>query len=141
MAKHAEKRAHENAAYWSNILQVVLAIVNVLYPMSLLYSIKESGEWSFWTLLWPFIYAYLEYKTYQMLISALQSGLKPEYSLDAFAVILLSHCVAIFSDIYATYILYLFPAYIVFKALSYLKDYIKQKSNDAMTANPAEEQQ
>ena len=69
MAKHAEKRAQESAAYWSNILQVLLAVVNVCYVMSVFYTIKQGeSDWSYWMLLWPFIYAYLEYKAYLMLI-------------------------------------------------------------------------
>ena len=42
-----------------------------------------------------------------------------------FAVVTASHFVACFSDTYANYILYLIPAYLVFRVLKWLANYIK----------------
>ena len=70
MAKHAEKKATENAIYWSGQLKILLAVINFTYMVSLLYSMmyNKDYEWSYWTIIWPFFYAYLEYKAYLMLI-------------------------------------------------------------------------
>ena len=65
MARNAEKKALESAAFWQNILQVFLTVLNVIYVMAVVYQIKSSdGEWTFMMLLWPIIYGYLEYKGY-----------------------------------------------------------------------------
>ena len=76
-----------------------------------------------------------------MVISQMQLGVKLEYSLDCFCVLTLSQFVAIFSDAWATYILYIIPAYIVYKAGSYLFQYLKSRSDAAMTEEPKDDQQ
>ena len=131
MARNAEKKAAENAAYWSNILQVLLAVVTVSYVMKLLWVIRssEEGEWTYMMFIWPIIYFFCERTTYNMLIDELTRGLKPNYSLDLFAVITFSHFVSIFSETFGTYILYTVPLYIVYKLGGYLMSYLKMKSN------------
>ena len=71
MARNAEKKAHETAAYWGFMLAIILAVINVLYVATILYMefIQEDSSWSWWTFVWPVVYAYLEYKTYNWLIS------------------------------------------------------------------------
>ena len=138
MARHAEKKATENAAYWSSMFQVILAFINVIYVVSMLYSTmyKEDAEWSYWAFAWPFIYAYLEYKAYLMVVSQMQMGVKLEYSLDLFIIIASSHFLAVFNDTWATYVLYLVPTYLAYKLLVILKDYLKSKSDQATSADP-----
>ena len=139
MARNAEKKALESAAFWQNILQVFLTVLNVIYVMAVVYQIKSSdGEWTFMMLLWPIIYGYLEYKGYQMLISELESGLKPNYSLDGFAVITGSHFCSIFSSDIGTYVLYLVPMYLIYKVGGYAFSYLKSKSDSATTEDNQE---
>ena len=113
--------------------------INVVYIMSLLYSLKQSGfEWSLWMVFWPCFYAYLESKTFSMIIREIGNGLKPELSLDLFGVITLSHVVSIFSDAYGTYVLYLVPLYGLYKIGSFAFSYLKGKSDAATTAEKSE---
>ena len=66
MAKHAEKKAAETAAYWSDKLMILLVVLNVAYLASLAYeaTTKDDYQWSLWTIFWIGFYAYLEYKAY-----------------------------------------------------------------------------
>ena len=102
--------------------------------MSVLLAIKTNDyEWTIMMILWPFIYAYLEYQAYKMLISELSSGLKPNYSLDGFGVITTSHVFSIFNDTLGTYVLYLVPLYLLYTVGGYAFSYLKSKSDSATT--------
>ena len=83
--------------------------------------------------IWPVMYGWCEKTTYSMLIDELTRGLKPNYSLDLFGVITASHFFSIFSQTIGTYILYIVPMYLVFKAGGYAMSYLKQRSADATT--------
>ena len=129
MARNADKKAAEAAAYWSNVLQILIAAVNVLYIVSILYTLKETEfDWYWGMFIWPVIYAWSENKIYGMLISEIGNGLTPNYSLDMFGVIMGSHFLSIFSDSWGTYVLYLVPLYLVYKFGGYALEYLKGKS-------------
>ena len=63
-----------------------------------------------------------------MIISELESGLKPNYSLDIFGVLVTSHFASIFSNSAGTYVLYIIPLYCVYKVGGFALSYIKSKS-------------
>ena len=140
MSKNAEKKATEQAAYWANILQIYLIVINVLYIVSLIWTLKSNDfSWTWSMLLWPAIYAWCEKQTYAMLVSELQRGLKPNYSLDIFGVVVASHTFSIYSDTLGTYILYIVPLYILYKVGGYALSYLKSKSDGARTPGSQDE--
>ena len=135
MAKHAEKKNYQNMLYWRNIMQVTLALVNAGYFMSLLTRIKTNDyEWYYSDIIWFLIYIWVEKTTYGMITSELESGLKPQYSLDIFGVFVLSHAVSIFSPYWGGKVLWLVPLYIALKGGSFFFSYMSNKSQNAMTA-------
>ena len=84
-------------------------------------------------LIWPVIYGWCEKTCYGMIIDELSRGLKPNYSLDIFAVIVLSHVASIFSDSIGGYVLYIIPAYALYKVGGYALSYLKSRSDTATT--------
>ena len=141
MARHAEKKAQENAAFWSSILQNCLISLNVFYIVILCNSVfRKKLEWTWSMIFWPIIYAALEKKTYDMIISELSSGLTPNYSLDIFGVVTLSHLLSVFSDTLGGYVLYVIPLYIFYKVGGYALAYLKSKSDTATTAQEEPEE-
>ena len=70
-----------------------------------------SSSWTWSGVLWPVIYPVGEYYCYNWLMSDLQNGNKPVYTLDLFAVLTVSHFLAIISDTLSSYVLYLVPLY------------------------------
>ena len=76
MAKNADKKAHQNMLYWSSIMQVWLAVINVIYLFSILQRIRtDDYMWYYSDVIWLCIYAYVEWKTYGMITDELERGL------------------------------------------------------------------
>ena len=73
-----------------------------------------------------------------MIISELESGLRPNYSLDIFGVVVASHFASIFSNSAGTYVLYTVPLYCVYKVGGFALSYLKSKSESATTAQEVE---
>ena len=139
MAKHAEKKNYQNMIYWSNIMQVVLAVVNAAYLFSILHRIKNDDYmWYYSDIIWVLIYGWVEKTTYGMITKELESGLQPQYSLDIFGVVVLSHAVSIVSPYWGGKVLWLMPLYVGVKGGSFFFSYMSNKSKSAMTADDKE---
>ena len=120
--------------YWSNILQIALVIINVVYLLSIIMTLRSNEyEWTWSMLVWPVIYGWCEKTCYGMIIDELSRGLKPNYSLDIFAVVVLSHVASIFSDSLGGYVLYIIPLYALYKVSGYALAYLKSRSDTATT--------
>ena len=72
MAKHAEKKAMENAVFWTGILRPFLVILNVCYIWAILYTIRTYERWTYSDIIWPVLYMWIGYKVYHMIKSELE---------------------------------------------------------------------
>ena len=139
MAKNAEKKNYQNMVYWANIMQITLALVNMGYLFSLLARIRANEyEWFYSDVIWVLVYAWVEKTTYGMITDELERGLKPNYSLDIFGVVVLSHAVSIVSDYWGGKVLWLMPLYVAMKGGSFFFGYMSNKSKSATTAEDKE---
>ena len=94
-----------------------------------MWTLKSNDyAWTWSMLIWPLVYGWCEKQTFTMLISEMQGGLTPNYSLDIFGVVVTSHFLSIFSDTLGTYALYIVPIYIVYKVGGYAMSYLKSRS-------------
>ena len=110
----------------------MLICLNVTYIVSIMRTLKNNGmQWTWSMLIWPILYGWIEKKTFEQIITEIGNGLRPNYSLDIFGVIVGSHVVSIFSDYYGGYILYIIPMYALYKIGGYALSYLKGKSQEA----------
>ena len=116
MAKQADKKNLATMEYWATIMQALILVVNFLYIGSYVYASKYSEifKWSYWDIIWFAIYLFVTLKTYQMICNALESGVKQEYVIDVFAVVLASQALSSYSPFWGGKILLLIPAYLVY---------------------------
>ena len=134
MAKNAEKRHAQDAAYWSSVMLISLIVINSLYFFVLLAEIKgRNFEWYYGDIIWLILYGWIEKKCYSMIVDELERGLTPNYSLDVFGVFVSSHLVSCFSTYYGSWVLYILPGYVLYKGGGFLMSYMSNKSKDAMT--------
>ena len=89
MANQAGKRDRASMEYWQKILNVFILLLNCLYILSLYlrYS-EETSLW--WEAVWTAAYIYAEYKLEGMILNEIDSGLRPNYSLDFFGILVFS---------------------------------------------------
>lgn len=75
--------------YWQKILNVFILLLNGLYLLSLYLRFnEETSLW--WEIAWTLAYVYPEHKLKGMILNEINSGLRPNYSLDIFAIFVLS---------------------------------------------------
>jgi len=75
--------------YWQKILNALILILNGFYLFSLY--VRFNEETSLWReIAWTLAYIYPEYKLKDMILNEIDRGLRPNYSLDIFAIFVLS---------------------------------------------------
>ena len=73
-----------------------------------------GAYFSVWEWLWFAFYYFVGQKSYQWILKELEQGIKPNYSLDVFAVVALSQLTNTVWSFGATLVLCAFPAYFVY---------------------------
>ena len=72
MAKNADKKHAANAKYWSQIMLVLLIVINALYFFVLLGEIKSRGYvWYYSEAFWFTVYVFVERKCYMWIVDEL----------------------------------------------------------------------
>jgi hypothetical protein len=76
--------------------------------------IFAGAYFSVWEWLWFVFYYFVGQKSYKWILRELEQGIKPNYSLDVFAVVALSQLTNTVWSFGATLVLCAFPAYFVY---------------------------
>ena len=111
MANQAQKKNKQTHDQWQPILHYGFLSLQAIYLVSI---ILAGVYFSVWQWLWFAFYYCVGQKSYKWILRELEQGIKPNYSLDVFAVVALSQLTNTVWSFGATLVLCAFQAYFVY---------------------------
>ena len=106
--------------YWQPILNWLLVAINMLYLLSFYFNYNSENSSLWWETLWIVFYVYPEVKFKNYMLNEIDSGLRPNYSLDFFAILVVSQVFSLYSYSWGNFVLMICPIVLVYKFGGYL---------------------